>query len=136
MTRSQESSSLYPKKRSPHDRWYHSKKWRRRSRTFLKHNPWCVICLKEGEHQVATICDHVQPHNGDEVAFWCGEVQALCKLHHDGSKQREECLGYSTKIGLDGWPVDPQHPANTSERPVPARRRQSSVVDVPSKLIW
>jgi len=27
-------------------------------------------------------------------------------------KQGIEKLGYSKQIGLDGWPVDPAHPAN------------------------
>ena len=33
------------------------------------------------------------PHKGD------GELQSLCRLHHESAKKREEARGYSTQIG-------------------------------------
>lgn len=57
------------------------------------------------------VADHVEPHKGDLYKFWHGALQTLCPDHHDRVKQSEERRGYSTEIGLDGWPVDPQHPA-------------------------
>jgi len=35
---------------------------------------------------------------------------ALCKLHHESVKKRDDARGYSTQIGADGCPVDPRHP--------------------------
>jgi hypothetical protein len=32
------------------------------------------------------------------------------KLHHESAKKREEARGYSTRVGAEGWPVDPRHP--------------------------
>ncbi len=58
------------------------------------------------------VCDHVVPHKGDEVRFWTGPFQTLCPDHHDRRKQSEERAGFSLEAGLDGWPVDPGHPAN------------------------
>jgi hypothetical protein len=45
-------------------------------------------------------------------AFFFGELQSLCKLHHDSAKKRAEWRGYDTQIGIDGYPVDRQHPVN------------------------
>jgi hypothetical protein len=93
--------------------------------------------LQEGEHVPATICDHVIPHNGDEKLFWLGDVQSLCAHHHESKKQREEKRGYNSKIGVDGWPVDPMHPANNPNKPIPPRtqRYHPRPIDIASKLI-
>ena len=40
-------------------------------------------------------------------------LQTLCKGCHDRVKQGVEKRGFDREIGLDGWPVDPAHPANT-----------------------
>ena len=37
-----------------------------------------------------TIADHVEPHKGDQQKFFFGELQSLCKLHHESAKKREE----------------------------------------------
>ncbi len=60
----------------------------------------------------ATVCDHVERHNGDAESFFNGDLQSLCKSCHDGLKQREELRGFSTQTGVDGWPIDPTHPFN------------------------
>jgi len=39
-------------------------------------------------------------------------TQSLCKRCHDSTKQAEEKRGYSIHVDEDGWPVDPNHPAN------------------------
>lgn len=49
------------------------------------------MCLEEDETvTVATVCDHVEPHRGDEYLFWFGATQSLCAHHHNSTKQREE----------------------------------------------
>ena len=55
---------------------------------------------------------------GDQQKFFFGELQSLCKLHHESAKKREEARGYSTQIGADGWPVDPRHPVYLKGRGV------------------
>ncbi len=60
----------------------------------------------------ADVADHVIPHKGDEQLFWFGELQSLCKPHHDGTKQQQELRGFSSDIGNDGFPIDDQHPFN------------------------
>jgi hypothetical protein len=41
------------------------------------------MCLKDGRINAATIADHIEPHKGDEQKFFFGELQSLCKLHHE-----------------------------------------------------
>lgn len=75
------------------------------------------MCLQDGTVTAATVVDHVEPHKGDRVLFFdSNNLQSLCKLHHDGEKKQIEMRGYSTRIGLDGWPTHENHPANKSGR--------------------
>ncbi|MGQ4273421.1 HNH endonuclease [Terrihabitans sp. B22-R8] len=43
------------------------------------------------------VCDHVEPHRGDEVKFWAGPFQTLCKSCHDEGKQKEEQASLHTR---------------------------------------
>lgn len=70
--------------------------------------------MSEGKLTRATVVHHVNQHRGDPVLFYNGPFQSLCKPHHDSDAQQEERRGYSLAIGNDGWPTDPNHPANRS----------------------
>ena len=78
--------------------------WRKRAKYQLRPQPLCEVCLKDGRINAATIADHIEPHKGDQEKFVFGELQSLCKLHHESAKKREEASGYSTQIGTDGCP--------------------------------
>lgn len=67
----------------------------------------------------ATVADHVEPHRGDPLKFWYGDLQSLCDECHSSAKQREEAEGFSREIGGDGWPVDPRHPFNRGSKDKP-----------------
>jgi 5-methylcytosine-specific restriction enzyme A len=95
---------------------YSSAKWRRVRTLQLLHSPLCVLCLKRGITTPATICDHITPHAGDVNEFWLGPFQSLCGQCHNSAKKFEENRGYLPDIGLDGFPVDPRHPANAPRR--------------------
>lgn len=61
----------------------------------------------------AAVVHHKKPHKGDvELFFDKGNLESVCWACHSGVIQSEEKLGFSTEIGIDGWPVDPAHPAN------------------------
>lgn len=99
-----------PDYRSPeaqaYRRWYKTARWQKLRARQLQREPLCRMCKAQGHTTVATICDHVTPHKGDETVFWSGPFQSLCKLHHDSVKQSEERTGRtSVAIGVDGWPV-------------------------------
>ena len=93
--------------------WYSKARWLRMAKAQLRDHPLCAYCLQRGKYVPARICDHVIPHKGNEELFWNGALQSLCKHCHDSAKQLEEIRGYRNDIGLDGWPVDPRHPANS-----------------------
>jgi 5-methylcytosine-specific restriction endonuclease McrA len=88
-------------------------RWRRVAKYQLRDHPLCAFCLKRGRVTPASVADHIEPHKGDQDLFWNGALQSLCKLCHDSAKAQQEKRGYCTDIGMDGWPIDPLHPANS-----------------------
>jgi len=70
------------------------------------------MCLERGDVAAATVADHVIPHRGDKKLFFNSGLQSLCASCHSRLKQQEETIGYMTDVGLDGWPIDPNHPSN------------------------
>lgn len=66
-------------------------RWQQYRIGYLAEHPLCVKCHARGLITVATVVDHVTPHQGDQRLFW-DEVnhQALCKPCHDSDKAREE----------------------------------------------
>jgi 5-methylcytosine-specific restriction protein A len=94
------------------DPLYSSARWRRIRAHQLGEHPLCAYCLGKGVVVPATICDHVTPHGGDINKFWTGKLQSLCKNCHDVGKRFVEQRGYRPDCGLDGYPLDPNHPFN------------------------
>lgn len=92
---------------------YKTAAWQRIRQEQLTKYPLCGRCLARGNVVPATIVHHVEKHNGNPVKFYAGPLESLCKTHHDSDAQSEERRGYSIEVGLDGWPVDPRHPANS-----------------------
>ena len=93
--------------------WYALTRWRKRRRHQLYLEPYCRLCRQRGVLRAAEIVDHVRHHGGNWNAFWLGDLQSLCKPCHDGSKNLVELYGYDPKaVDADGWPSDPNHPAN------------------------
>ena len=91
---------------------YNTKEWKARRKAQLEEFYLCAFCEAMGIIRSATVADHIEPHKGDLTLFFEGELQSLCKAHHDSAKQSEERRGFSTACDLDGYPVDPKHPAN------------------------
>jgi 5-methylcytosine-specific restriction protein A len=90
---------------------YSSARWLKIRQRQLREHPLCKYCAETSVVEPATICDHVEPHHGDLNKFWSGPFQSLCKRCHDHAKRFVEMRGYRPDIGLDGWPLDPRHPA-------------------------
>lgn len=85
---------------------YQNPRWRRVRASQLRAEPSCRMCGAMGFVTAATVCDHVEPHNGDMVKFWSGPFQSLCAEHHSSDKQRIEKGGKpKAYIGLDGFPI-------------------------------
>ncbi len=66
-------------------------RWKEARLYFLRRNPLCAVCLKEGRIEAATTVDHIVPHRGDWRLFWDeNNWQSLCKRHHDEKTARGE----------------------------------------------
>jgi 5-methylcytosine-specific restriction endonuclease McrA len=102
---------------------YNTTRWRKLRAARLTANPLCSMCHEDGRVTAATVVDHIIPHRGkDELFFDFDNTQSLCKTHHDGAKQREEIIGYSTAVDASGQPIDPRHPWN---RDIPRGEKKS-----------
>lgn len=91
-----------------HKHLYDSR-WRRRRLAQLRREPLCAFCARRGLTVAASVADHITPHRGDRRLFE-GPLQSLCKPCHDSCKQQQERSGFHRGHGLDGAPLDPQHP--------------------------
>ncbi len=59
-------------------------KWRDARAAYLRRNPLCAQCWKEGRLTPATVVDHIVPHRGDQLLFWDQDNwQSLCRRCHD-----------------------------------------------------
>ena len=95
--------------RTPWDHLYNCAAWARASAAYRAAHPVCEMC----ESASARVTDHIRPHKGDLELFWDADNwQALCKRCHDSVKQQIDRTGFHTQVGADGWPLDPNHPAN------------------------
>jgi hypothetical protein len=98
-------------------RLYNTARWRRIRADQLAREPLCRFCRKAGRVTPATVCDHVDPET-KQTDFYGGPFQSLCDANpwrcHSSRKQQQERRGYSTDVGPDGVPTDPNHPWNLS----------------------
>jgi hypothetical protein len=97
-------------------RWYSSARWKRIRAQQLRAEPWCAMHKLNGKEVPATVADHIERHCGDPVAFWTGRLQSLCRDCHQRHKRFYEQRGYTRDVGVDGYPLDPNHPANAPRR--------------------
>lgn len=76
----------------------YGRRWRGDRNDYLRAHPLCVRCGAAGRHTLATVVDHIQPHNGDMKLFTNSlNWQSLCKTCHD-AKTASEDGGFGNKI--------------------------------------
>ena len=97
---------------APWTKWYRHRRWKRIRLAQLAKEPLCRLCTASGKITIATIVDHVERHFGNADKFWGSELQSVCRPCHEGRKKFIESRGYDRAVGIDGWPIDPNHPAN------------------------
>lgn len=86
--------------------WYSLTRWHHLRKHQLAQHPLCSFCLASEVVEPATVVDHVEPHRGDPDLFWDpGNLQSLCKAHHDRDKQLIEHGKSVIHFGPDGWPL-------------------------------
>jgi 5-methylcytosine-specific restriction protein A len=82
--------------------------WERLRSVVLSEEPFCRYCKAEGKLMPADVVDHIIPHKGDMALFMdMDNLQAVCKNHHDGLKQRMERGQLIIQYGPDGLPLPP-----------------------------
>lgn len=92
--------------------WYKRREWKLVRSAQLARQPLCEPCLKQGRVAAATVVNHRIPHKGDWALFIDpNNHESTCKPCHDGPIQSAERRGFSSAVGPDGFPVDPQHRA-------------------------
>ncbi len=97
----------------PWRKWYQWKIWQDLREQQLLKQPLCQYCLRRGDYITATVVNHIKPHKGDWDLFVdVDNHESLCKSCHDSEAQTKEIHGYEKRVGLDGWPVDDDHPIN------------------------
>lgn len=74
----------------------------------------CNAMLKRGRsHPRSAVVHHLKPHKGNlDLFFDLNNLQSVCWTCHSGDIQSIEAKGFDVTIGTDGWPIDPNHPAN------------------------
>ena len=71
--------------------WYNTARWQKLRWSVLVRDLFtCQYCARLVSNTSKLVCDHVDPHRGDEAAFWAGPFQCLCKPCHDSRKKRED----------------------------------------------
>jgi len=77
---------------NPMRKSYSTARWKRlRIATFERDKFQCCLCKRIEGNTSRLVCDHIQPHRGDEQLFWSEtNLQTLCKPCHDSTKQSME----------------------------------------------
>ena len=86
----------------------YDRQWEKARADFLKLRRYCALCPRPAVH-----VHHSVPHKGNPSIFWNRALWVpLCEEHHNRDAQQVEVRGYSSRIGCDGIPTDPNHPFN------------------------
>ena len=88
---------------------YGTKAWKNIRHNQLLKEPLCFMCRQDGFFRPASVVDHVIPHKGNLDLFYGGELQSLCKYHHDSTKQILERTGKLIGGDQSGEPYDNNH---------------------------
>lgn len=92
----------------------YTSRWRRIRKQVLAEDPLCCHCEARGRVTLATEVDHITPLS-DGGTHERDNLQPLCKSCHSkktAQDKRNHSQGYLTGYDLDGYPIDPRHPAN------------------------
>ena len=107
-----------PQQTGRHHHLYNTRRWQRRAKLQLTEYPLCGMCLARKVVTPATWRTTSRHIRVIISSFYWGELQSLCQHCHSSRKKQQETHGYQRDIGADGWPTDPNHPAN---KPRPQR---------------
>lgn len=86
-------------KAAPWVRWYKTARWQRLRWLVLVRDMFtCRKCRRIESDTSKLVADHIEPHRGNEALFWDEtNLQCLCKVCHDKTKQAEEQSSLHTR---------------------------------------
>jgi 5-methylcytosine-specific restriction protein A len=94
----------------------------------LKRHKDCVYCLQMGLFTKATHVDHKVPHRGNYGLFRDpNNLQSLCAVHANSTKQKEELTGQTQGCAVTGWPLGKEHFWNGGPRAPPKVKNQQQI---------
>lgn len=53
---------------------------------------------------MATDVDHIEPHRGDRLKFWHGDLQSLCKACHGRKTAKDNGKTVRPDVNVNGEP--------------------------------
>lgn len=66
-------------------------KWKIARDAFLKRNPYCAECQRQGKITKANVVDHIKAHKGNMQLFWdVKNWEALCGFHNRSKAAKQE----------------------------------------------
>lgn len=69
-------------------------RWQAAIAAYKDIHPWCIGCWAIGVRRETEVVDHVVPHHGDPMLFWCEENwQSSCTWHHGAISLRLSATG-------------------------------------------
>jgi hypothetical protein len=105
---------------------YATARWRKRSAFHRKQHPMCAECERQGRTHEAHLAHHITEYwpGATDLHFFFGPLESLCFSCHLEKHGRPPSRPYRRDIGLDGIPLDPQHPYWVEERRQQERERK------------
>ena len=89
--------------------------WRKVRALVLADEPLCRLCTQQGRVTAATVVDHIiRIKVRPDLRLARENLQPLCKACHDSAAQSRDRRGYLKGTGVDGCPLDPNHPWYTA----------------------
>jgi 5-methylcytosine-specific restriction enzyme A len=87
----------------------YGRRWQKARTAWLRANPLCVHCLREGHVVVANEVDHIVPHRGNRALFWdTTNWQSLCHTCHSAKTLAEQQAGRGRSKSWRSPSVDPR----------------------------
>lgn len=77
------SSKRYDATKRPEAKFYHSTRWARLRKWFIRKNPLCVHCMRDGRVTAARVIDHVVEIADGGQRYDIDNLQALCHACHN-----------------------------------------------------
>lgn len=92
---------------NPWRKLYDTARWKRLRIAQLNDEPLCERCRLSETIEPATVVHHRKAHKGDPALFFdIGNLESLCKPHHDREGRLEDLGKKVIRFDETGWPID------------------------------